>query len=42
LQPDPEYDLLGEVTFSADGNSLAYEARRGKKQLVVNVKVLQK
>jgi hypothetical protein len=34
-QAGPEYDLVGEVAFSADGNSLAYEARRGKDHVVV-------
>jgi hypothetical protein len=29
-QPGPEYDQVGEVAFSADGRSLAYEARRGE------------
>lgn len=34
-QPGPEYDQIGEVAFSADGASLAYEALRGKEHLVV-------
>jgi hypothetical protein len=34
-QPGPEYDQVSEVTFSADGESLAYEAKKGKQHLMV-------
>ena len=34
-RPGPEYDRVGEVTFSADGKSLAYEAQQGKEHLMV-------
>jgi hypothetical protein len=34
-QSGPEYDQISEVTFSADGNSLVYEAKKGKEHLVV-------
>lgn len=30
-----EYDQVGEVAFSADGNSLAYEAKQGEAHLLV-------
>ncbi len=31
----PEYDEVSHFTFSADGRSLAYEAKRGRSRLVV-------
>jgi hypothetical protein len=34
-QSGPEYDQVSEVTFSADGESLVYEAKKGKEHLVV-------
>jgi hypothetical protein len=34
-QPGPEYDQIGAIAFSADGRILAYEARKGKQQVVV-------
>jgi hypothetical protein len=34
-KPGPEYDHIGEVAFSADGESLAYEAQKGKQHLMV-------
>jgi len=34
-RPGPEYDWIGAVAFSADGRTLAYEARKGKQQVVV-------
>lgn len=34
-QVGPEYDQIGALAFSADGRSLAYEARKGKHRLVV-------
>ncbi len=34
-QSGPEYDQIGEITFSADGNALVYEVKKGKEHLVV-------
>jgi hypothetical protein len=34
-QAGPEYDQIGEVAFSADGRSLAYEAQKGKSRVLV-------
>jgi hypothetical protein len=34
-QPGPAYDWVGEVAFSADGESLAYEAKKGSEQVMV-------
>lgn len=33
--PGPPYDWVGEVAFSADGESLAYEAKNGREQVMV-------
>jgi len=34
-RPEPEYDRVGEISFSEDGSSLAYEARRGEERFLV-------
>ncbi len=34
-QSGPEYDQIGEVAFSIDGRSLAYEAQKGKSRVLV-------
>jgi hypothetical protein len=34
-QPGLEYNQIGEVAFSADGRSLAYEAQKGKSRVLV-------
>lgn len=34
-RPGPEYDRVGEVAFSEDGSSLAYEALRGEERFLV-------
>jgi glucose/arabinose dehydrogenase len=34
-QPGPAYDWVGEVAFSADGESLAYVAKKGRERVMV-------